>query len=196
MKKVLLIGGFLLIAVIIAAGGVYGISRLSTGTVSAQESKPEKVMIIAVEEVVNGERFGGEVRITFEDPPELPDRGADAAGLFLSQDGDELTLGTGAIEVNVSVEIVNDEEPTTVVNASHDGDEVLLVVDENTVYYKDSTGRPEITKEIIEAGQLQLSRVLEAGSLAEIGKNTMVRAWGEVEDGRVVADLVVYEAIH
>jgi len=85
MKKVLLIGGFLLIAVIIAAGGVYGISRLSTGTVSAQESKPEKVMIIAVEEVVNGERFGGEVRITFEDPPELPDRGADAAGLFFAR---------------------------------------------------------------------------------------------------------------
>ena len=86
MKKVLLIGGFLLIAVVVAAGGVYGISRLSTGTASAQESKPERAMVIAVEEVVNGERFGGEVRISFEDPPELPDRAEDAAGLFLAQE--------------------------------------------------------------------------------------------------------------
>ena len=195
MKKVLLIGGFLLIAVVIAAGAVYGISRLSTGTVSAQESKPERVMIIAIEEIKNGERFGGEVRISFDDPPELPDRAEDAAGLFLGQDGDELTLGTGAIEVDVSVEVVNDEEPTTVVNASHDGDELLLVVDENTVFYRDATERPDITREIVEAGQLQLTRVLETGSLDEIGENTMIRAWGEVQDGRVLADLIVYDPI-
>jgi hypothetical protein len=195
MKKVLLIVGFLLIAVVIAAGGVYGISRLSTGTVSAQESKPERVMVIAVEEVINGESFGGEVRVSFEDPPELPDRAEDAAGLFLSQDGDELTLGTGAIEVDVSVEVINDEEPVTVVNASHDGDEVLLIVDENTLYYRDATGRPDITRAVVEAGQLQLTRVIEPGSLDEIGENMLVRAWGEVKDGRVVADLVLYDPI-
>jgi hypothetical protein len=195
MKKILAVSGLLLIAAAITAGAVFGLSRLSTPTASAQETKPEQVMIVAVEEVKNGERFGGEVRINFTDPPELPDRGADAAGLYLNQDGDELTLGTGAIEVDVSVEVVNDQEPTTVVNASHDGDKVQLSVDGNTVYYRDATERPEITKEVVDAGQLQLTRVLETGSLDEVGENMMVRAWGEVKDGHLIADLIVYDPI-
>ncbi len=87
----------LLIAAAIAAVAVFGLSRVGTSTASAQETKPEQIMVIAVEEVKNGERFGGEVRIRFTDPPELPDRAEDAAGLFLKQVGDELTLGTGAI---------------------------------------------------------------------------------------------------
>jgi hypothetical protein len=152
-------------------------------------------MVIAVEEVKNGERFGGEVRITFADPPELPERAEDAAGLYLGQDGDELSLGTGSIEVDVSVEAVNDQEPVTTVNASHGGDEVQIAVDENTVYYKDVTERPEITKEIVEGGQLRLTRALEPGSPDEIGQNMMIRAWGEIEDGRLVADLIVYDPI-
>jgi hypothetical protein len=155
MKRVLALSGLLLVAAAIAAGAVFGVSRLSTSTASAQEPaaekpKPEQVMVIAVEEVKNGERFGGEVRITFADPPELPERAEDAAGLYLGQDGDELSLGTGSIEVDVSVEAVNDQEPVTTVNASHGGDEVQIAVDENTVYYKDVTERPEITKEIVE----------------------------------------------
>ena len=95
----------------------------------------------------------------------------------------------------MSVEVVNDQEPTTVVNASHDGDKVQLLVDGNTVYYRDATERPEITKEVVDAGQLQLTRVLETGSLDEVGENMMVRAWGEVKDGHLIADLIVYDPI-
>ena len=200
MKRVLAISGLLLVAAVIAAGAIFVVSRLPTSTATAQEpaaqeSKPERVMVIAVEEVENGERFGGEVRITFADPPELPERAEDAAGLFLGRDGDELSLGTGSIEVELSVKAINDEEPVTTVNASHDGDEVQVAVDENTVYYKDVTERPEITQEIVEAGQLQLTRTLEPGSLDEIDENMMIRAWGEVEGGRLVADLIVYDPI-
>ncbi|UCG25764.1 MAG: hypothetical protein JSW55_07185 [Chloroflexota bacterium] len=200
MKRVLALSGLLLVAATIAAGAIFGVSRLSTSTAAAQEPaaqepKPERVMVIAVEEVKNGERFGGEVRITFADPPELPERAEDAAGLFLGQAGDELSLGTGSIEVDVSVEAINDQEPVTTVNASHDGDEVQVAVDENTVYYKDVTERPEITQEIVEAGQLRLTRALEPGSPDEIGQNMMIRAWGQVEDGRLVADLIVYDPI-
>jgi hypothetical protein len=195
MKKILIISGLLLIAAAITAGAVFALSRLSTPTVLAQEPKPEQVMIFAVEEVKNGERFGGEVRIVFTDPPELPDRAVDAAGLFLSRDANTITLGTGAIEVDVSVEVINDQEPTTVVNASHSGDEIQLTVDENTVYYRDATERPEITKKLVESGYLQLTRVLEPGSLVEIGNNMEVRAWGRIKDGRLVADLIVFDLI-
>lgn len=195
MKRILVASSVILTAAIIAASVVFGLPRLSTSTASAQEAKAEQIMVIAVEEVVNGERFGGEVRISFTDPQELPERTADAAGLFLRREGEELSLGTGAIEVDVSVEVINDQEPVTVVNASHDGDEVQLVVDENTIYYRDATERPEITKEIVAAGQLQLTRVLEPGNLDEIGENMMVRAWGEVNDGVLKADLIVYDPI-
>jgi hypothetical protein len=195
MKRVLTISGLLLIVAAIAAGVAFGLSRLPTSTASAQENRPEQIEVIAVDEVKNGERFGGEVRISYTDPPEVPARAEDAAGLFLSRNGDELSLGTGTIEVEVSVEAINDQEPTTTINASHDGDEVQLTVDENTVCFRDATERPELTKDLVEAGHLQLTRVLEAGSLDEIGENTMVRAWGEVQDGRLTAELIVYDPI-
>jgi hypothetical protein len=69
------------------------------------------------------------------------------------------------------------------------------MVDENTIYYRDATVRPEITREILEAGQLQLTRVLETGSIDELGENMMIRAWGEIKDGRLLADLIVYDPI-
>jgi hypothetical protein len=193
----LALSGMLVIAAGIAAGAIYGVSKLSASPVSAQEQqpKPEKVVLLSIEEIKNGERFGGDVRITFVDPPELPEQGADAAGLFLSRDGNVLTVGTGLIEVDVSVEALNDQEPVTTINASHDGDDVPVTVDENTVYYKDVTERPEITPEMIAAGEHQVTLELEPGSLDEIGDNMEIRAWGEVADGQLVADVLVYGVI-
>lgn len=195
MKKVLALSSLLLLAALIAVGAFFGVSRLSASPAAAQEPQPEKVMVIAVEEIKNGERFGGEVRVTYDDPPELPDQAEDAAGLYLGRDGDALSLGIGLIEVDVSVEAVNDQEPVTTINASHDGDEIQVAVDENTVYYKDVTERPEITPEILAAGELQLTRVLEPGDLDDIGENMEIRAWGDIEDGRLVADVLVYSPI-
>jgi len=197
MKRILALSGLLLVAAAIAAGAVFSISRLSASPVSAQEQepKPEKVLLLSVEEIKNGERFGGDVRITFVDPPELPEQGADVAGLFLGRDGDELTVGTGPIEVDVSIEAINDQDPVTTINASHGGDDVPLVVDVGTVYYKDVTERPEITPEMIAAGEHQVTLELEPGSLDEIGDNMEIRAWGEVVDGQLVADVLVYGVI-
>jgi hypothetical protein len=97
--------------------------------------------------------------------------------------------------VDVSVEALNDQEPVTTINASHDGDDVAVTVDENTVYYKDVTERPEITPEMIAAGEHQVTLELEPGSLDEIGDNMEIRAWGEVVDGQLVADVLVYGVI-
>jgi hypothetical protein len=197
MKRILALSGLLLVAAAIAAGAVFSVSRLSASPVSAQEQepKPEKVILLSIEEIKNGERFGGDVRITFVDPPELPQQAADAAGLFVGREGDVLTVGTGLIEVDVSVEAINDQEPVTTINASHDGDDIPVAVDENTVYYKDVTERPEITPEMIAAGEHQVTLELEPGSLDEIGDNMEIRAWGEVVDGQLVADVLVYGVI-
>jgi hypothetical protein len=197
MKKILALSGMLVIAAVIAAGAIYGVSNLSASPVSAQEQqpKPEKVVLLSIEEIKNGERFGGDVRITFVDPPELPEQAANAAGLFLGRAGDVLTVGTGLIEVDVSIEAINDQEPVTTINASHDGDDVQVAVDGDTVYYKDVTERPEIAPEMVAAGQHQVTLELEPGSLDEIGDNMEIRAWGEVVNGQLVADVLVYSAI-
>jgi hypothetical protein len=195
MKKNLVITGLLLLAGAIAVGAVLALPKLTSSTAAAQGVKSERVLVIAVEQVKNGERFGGEVRIRYTDPAELPQRAEDASGLYLAREGQTLSLGTGAIEVEIAVEATNDEEPNTVIEASYDGAKTRLMVDENTIYYKDATGQPEITPEIIEAGELLLTRELEKGSLAGIGENMMIRAWGEQLDGSLVAKLVVYDPI-
>lgn len=155
----------------------------------------ERVMVVAVEENINGEIFAGEVRIRHEDPETLPERAADASGLFLDRNDSELTLSTGAIEVEAGIEAKNDEEPVTTINASHRGVEVTIMVDDDTRFYRDTTKHPKISPADIEAGEMVLERTIEAGSVDEIGENMLLRAWGTERNGTLVADLLVYEPI-
>ncbi len=161
----------------------------------AQEENPERVMVIAVEQIINGETFAGEVEIRFENPPELPKTASDAFGLFLSEDYGTLTLGIGAIEVEADVEIVSDEEPVTTVNASHSGGEVEVVVTDATTIYFDTTQRPEVTPADIEAGEMVVQRSVQSGSLDDLGENTIVQVWGTPQDGKIVADVLVIESV-
>lgn len=154
-----------------------------------------RVMVLAVEQNINGERFGGEVRVTFEEAAELPAEAPDADGLYLGRDGSTLTLGGSPIEVTVDVEVVNNEEPATSVNASHGGAEMTVVVTDATLIYEDTTPQPDITPADIEAGELTVTRTVTPGSLDDLGENMLIRAWGSEQDGVLVADILVYEAI-
>ena len=198
-KRTLLLGIVVGVILFGALAALLGLLLPFVGTVAAQSpgegAGSERVMLVAVEENINGESFGGEVRLTFKDAAELPEGAADASGLFLELGGNTLTLGTGPIEVEVGVEVVNDEEPVTTVNASHRGDEVAVTVNDNTIFYRDTTARPDITPEDIEAGEMVISGTVEAGSLDEIGENMLIRVWGSEQDGVFVADVLVYEPI-
>jgi hypothetical protein len=152
-------------------------------------------MVLAVSEVVNGETFSGQVEVSFTEAAGLPASAPAATGLFLSQSGDTLTLGTGPLELSVSVERLNDEEPTTSVQANHGGDEVTVLVTGETAVYADTTPQPDITPEDIEAGSKTIARTIAPGSLAEIGENMIVRVWGTEQNGQFVADVLVYEQI-
>ncbi len=164
--------------------------------VLAQEAqKAERIMVIAVEEVINGETFAGEVEIRFVNPAGLPETASDAFGLFLSKDDDTLTLGTGAIEVEVGVEVVNDEDPVNTINASNSGGEVEIVITDTTIIYFDTTQRPEVTPADIEAGEMIVQRSVQPGSLDDLGKNTIVQVWGTPQGGKIVADVLVIEQV-
>lgn len=172
-------------------------ANLQATSVAASEraQSGDREMVIAVEEVVNGERTAGTVRVTFEDPDTLPDRPTDASGLFVSGDATSLTLGTGTIEVEVGIDVINDDEPVTTIDASFSGPEETVQFNDSTQFYADTTARPNITTQDVEAGTLTVTRMLEPGSADAIGENMMIRIWGHQENGRLVADVVVYEPI-
>ncbi len=182
---------------LLAAVAAFAIWQLfAPGTTAvAQSSAGQPEIVMAVSEVVNGESFSGEVRVSFAEAAGLPTTSPAALGLFLERSGDTLTLGTGPIAVEVGVERVNDEEPVTTIQASHDGDEVTVLVTEGTAVYADTTASPHITPEDIAAGHKTINRTIAPGSLDAIGENMIVRVWGAEQNGQFVADVLVYELI-
>lgn len=181
--------------VLLSAGLLVAQSGLASRAALADDGRPQMEMVIAVEQVINGEVSSGTVRVRFEDPPELPQALEGSGGLYLGLDGDILTVGQGSIEVEVGVEVVNDEEPVRTVSATHDGGEAQIRVTAGTVIYEDSTQDPEITEKEIAAGEMVLTRSVKAGSLGDIGAGMMIRAWGVKQNGQFVADVLVYKPL-
>jgi len=199
MKKGRIAAGIIFLAVVVAAGVVFVQSTTSTMAVLAQKPavnpKGEKILEIAVERNINGEVISGEVQVRFEDPDNLPEEGESAFGVFLEQEGDLITLGTGSIEVEVGVEVVNDEEPVRTVNVSHSGDSVDIILTPDTVIYADITPRPEISDADLASGSKLVTRTIISGSPEAIGQGMILRVWGPVQDGVVTAAVLVYESI-
>jgi hypothetical protein len=192
MKKIVLTA--VLVAVILAGGSVLALMRPDKIS-EAGDSWPRVEMVIAVEKVVNGKATSGTVRVSFEDPEELPDTPEGSFGLFLARQGDIVTVGQGEIDVEVDVEVTNDQEPVHRATAIHKGTESQIKVTADTVVLEDVTELPEICDEDIAAGELVVTRVVKPGSLEEIGKNMLIRAWGIDQDGQLVAELLVFKPI-
>lgn len=164
-------------------------------TEDGQATQSGDTKYIEISRSLNGEELSGGVLITFENPEELPDTDPNMLGVYVAQNGDTLTLGTGRIEVTIDVEQINDQDPVTTSNAGYDGDEKDVVLTGSTVFYEDTTVEPEIDREEIEAGEITVPRTLVPGSADAIGENMVVKVWGSMVDGRLVADIVVYEAL-
>ena len=199
MKKYWLLAGFILLVLGVGVGFLLQQSTTPSAAASAQEptepGKAEKVLEIAVEKNINGEITSGHVQIRFEDPETLPTTGESALGVFLGQDGEVITLGTGRIEVAVEVTIENDEEPVRSVSLSHSGASVDIIVNTNTVIYADITPAPEISEEDLEFGSKTVTRTIVPGKLNAIGEGMILRVWGPKQDGVVSAEILVYETI-
>ena len=198
MKKVLILSGVGIGLVLAAFAFVAGPGLWAAESVAATDSG-ERIMEIAIEdvEVIDGETTvtSGTVQVSFDDAGQLPAGPPIADGIFLNQDGDELSLGTGNIEVSVEIEQVNDQEPVMAVSAVHSGDAVAVTVAEGATIYLETTANPEPTAADIEAGEMVMSRSFEAGSLADLAENMMVQAWGTEDGGSLVADVLVLTPI-
>jgi hypothetical protein len=137
--------------------------------------KTEKILEIEVEWNINGEVVSGDVQVRFEDPEGLPEEGESAYGMYLDRDGDVITLGTGSIEVEVAVEVVNDEEPVRTVNVSHSDDPEQITLAPDTKIFADITPRPEISAIDLESGSKLVTRKIISGSADAIEQGMVLR---------------------
>ena len=203
MKKLLIIGGaivgFLVAALLFTFAPNWLQGEPATAQEAGGESSGERQMIIAVEEVevINGVETitEGEVVINFENPDELPDTASAVDGIFKSQDGDTIMVGTGSINVEIEVEQINDQEPVMAVAASHSGPEIAVVLTADTVYYVETTEHPKPTQVDLDAGEMTLPRLIEPGSADQLGEDKMVQVWGSSDGDTITADVVVITPI-
>jgi hypothetical protein len=162
---------------------------------------PHKEIVLSIEQNINGNVSSGDVKLLFADAPELPYEAPAAFGVLLSQNGDLITLGGGAIEVEVSQEIINNEEKEPKVSVNHSGSQISFRINDETEYLQDTTRVPEVTSEEIEAGQVIVPGTVNNSSLQELinlfedEEPLILRVWGREKDGVILADLVVFEVI-
>lgn len=198
MKKFLIIGGAIAGFLIAALLFTFAPNWLNGEAVTAQESG-ERQMVIAVEEVkvIDGVETvtAGEVVVNFDNPAELPDEPTAVDGIFKSQVGDTILVGTGSINVEVEVEQVNDQEPVMAVSASHSGPEVSVTLTDDTVVYIETTAEPKPTQADLDAGEMTVPRTIEPGALDALGEDTMVQVWGSQSGDTITADVIVISPI-
>ena len=200
MKRLLIFAG-LITGFVLAALAFWAVPNWFESTsVTAQENLArEREIVIAVEEVkvINGEEtvVAGEVVVKLENPPELPDGPAAVDGIFKGHEGDTISVGTGNIDVSVEVEQVNDQEPVMAVSASHSGPLLDIVTTVDTVIYLETTAEPKPPQADLEAGEMTVPRSIEAGSLDDLGEDTMIQAWGSRDGDTITADVLVITPI-
>ena len=172
----------------------------STETADAQSGGSGRVIEIAVEQVIkdgdgNETIVAGLVTVDFENPPKVPQVKADAEGIYVGHDQDRVTVGTGNIAVEVEIEQINDQEPVMAVSAVHSGPEVEFMVSPDATIYLETTEQPKPTPAEVEAGQMTMLRTFEPGSLSDLDKNTIIEAWGQEENGILMADKLIISPI-
>ena len=194
MRKFLIIGGAIGGFVIAALLFTFAPNWLQGGAVTAQENG-EQQMIIAIDnvEVIDGVEtvIEGEVVVNFENPAEIPAGPIAVDGIFKSQAGDSIFVGSGNVEVEVEVEQIEDQEPLMAVAAAHSGPELEVVLTADTQFYLELTPLPEPTRADIEAGEMTVVRTVQPSSAADLGENIMLQVWGPTDGDTITAEVVL-----
>ena len=118
----------------------------------------------------------------------LPDTPPDVAGLFVRREDKNLFVGTGNMS---GVVVGGDQGSASRWDIRYDGPVVEVVVTRDTLIYHDVTSQQFTDSS--PSGSIQ--QVLDAGTLEEIGKDSIVSAWGERRGDHVVAGVLVYGEI-
>jgi hypothetical protein len=179
-----------IVSVLLVAGAVFTGARLlnSPGTVAG--SREGEIMM-----VTEG-GAGGPVTFSLDlkPAPELPDRPAEVAGLFVRREDNSIFVGTGDIEFIVELDEATGQRQSS---ADFSGPVLEVVVTHETTIYRDETKFPDPSS--AKSGTQTIQQVIQpVDSLDDLGeetKNVEIQVWGTRSGDRVVAEVFVYRTL-
>jgi hypothetical protein len=177
-KSILIAAGLIVLVAVLAAAAFVGAQLLAGQGLPGLSSGPL---------VLKGPDGSQQVRIQPGDTQpakELPQTPADVRGVFDHRKDNSLFVGTGVIISDVQ----KDQSGNVTSSSTYNGPIVEVVVTPQTMFYRDVTNRQ--FKGQPPSGKIQ--QVVEPGSLDEVGKDSLVHAWGKKTGDRIIADVIVY----
>jgi hypothetical protein len=184
-KTILILLGGLALTAILAAGTFTAVQLLNPE--QPEEDLPAGAMVF--EDVFDdGSGNPVTVKTIVEPAAELPQRPAEAGGIFLRAEDNSYFVGTGSISLNVSV--INGERS---VAAEHSGPELEVIVGHDTVFYEDVT---ELQFEAQESKEQRIQqKIREAEQPDKMPETANITAWGERRGDRVFADIIIFSEV-
>ena len=174
-----------------------GVAEASAGKVTTEKESTRRRPVRVIENVMDVGNGPVSVKVTTMPAPELPDAPSDVHGVFVSREDNSITVGTGAIELNVEIHQAPGGAIEPNVSLTANGPEIEVVVTHDTVIYREETEDPGGSGRDVKGGEYTVQQVVrQVDSLEELGKNTEVIAWGEQRGDRIVADILVYRIVN
>jgi len=191
MKRVVMIMGILVIVLLLAGGAYTAIQLLAEPEEETAVSNGSGARVMQSVQIAN-DGNPVSVQTTILPAAELPDEATTASVIVLGRQDDTLTVGTGAIDLSVDVEVdASTGQETTIVVPSTNGPELEVVFTLDTLFYRDVT---DIAGQMPdESGEVTLMQeILPVTNSGQIDENMEVQVWGERHGDRVMADIVVF----
>ncbi len=177
-KSILIASGLIVLVAVLASAAFVGAQLLTGRGLPGLSSGPL---------VLTGPDGRQQVRIQpgdIQPAKQLPQTPADVRSVFDHRKDNSLFVGTGVIIRTAQ----KDQSGNVTSSSTYNGPTVEVVVTSQTIVYRDVTdrqfnGQPP-------SGKIQ--QVVEPGSLDEIGKDSLIHAWGKKTGDRIIADVLVY----
>jgi hypothetical protein len=184
MKKLsLIIGGAILLVILLAGAAFVGAKLLTGGRL---QSGPGGGTVFLSG---NGGGHSGPTDFSPKIKPaaQLPQTPPDANGIFDHRQDASIFVGTGKVQVQVQA----GPNGSVASSSTHDGPTVEVVVTTKTEVYRDTT-MDQFNGKALPNGSPTIQQVLQAGSLDELGQDSMITVWGQKTGNRIIADVLVY----
>ncbi|MCP4422450.1 MAG: hypothetical protein GY805_38055 [Chloroflexi bacterium] len=190
-KRTILIGTAVFTLIILLAAGAFTAVKLlsDNGEGTAVVSGGGRVM-----QSVSSQNGGPSISIqtTILPASELPDEQSTAFGILNSREDNTLIIGTGAIDLEVDVEVNSEtgQESTTLIPTTN-GPKLEVVLTPDTILYRDvtdmslQTGQESGEREIVQA-------VRQVDSAEGISDDMEIEVWGERRGDRIIATVLVF----
>ena len=178
-RKIWMIFGSVLVLIVLA-GGAYTATKLVSGQPLFSTNSS------AIKYVT---RDGKTINYSLIPAEERPEENADAQGVVLRFENDNLIVGTGEVSVQADPKAMKDGKLIT--HAIHSGPEVEIVVTPFTTIYVDATDLSFLDDS--PSGDYVVQEVLqEVETINEITENSFIAVWGERRGNRVIAEVIAY----